>query len=311
MSHQFPLITVLGPTAVGKTTFAAHLASAINAEIISADSRQVFKGMDIGTGKDLADYKVDNLVIPSHLIDIAEPGTEYNVFQFQRDFQAASTLIVSRGKTPLLCGGTGMYLESVLLGYNLVEVPINEELRKQLNELSESELISGISAFRPLHNTTDILDRERLIRAIEIETFRYQNKKQQPEADFSQTPVLGIRFNRKTLRERITYRLNQRLGEGMIEEVQHLIGRGISKKQLMFYGLEYKFITMHLSGELDYRQMVTLLNTAIHQFAKRQMTWFRRMEKKGIKIFWLEGEDGLLTNHSKATDYINSFGKEN
>jgi len=308
---QFPLITVLGPTAVGKTTFATHLALELNAEIISADSRQVFRKMDIGTGKDLADYNIDNQVIPSHLIDIADPGTEYNVFQFQRDFQNTYFSIINRGKTPLLCGGTGMYLESVLLGYHLVEVPLNVKLRKQLNELSNDELITKISSYRPLHNTTDIIDRERLIRAVEIEAFKQQHKSDEVETDFSQTPVLGIRFDRKTLRERITYRLYQRLNEGMIEEVQHLLSRGISKEQLMFYGLEYRFITMYLSGELDYRQMVTLLNTAIHQFAKRQMTWFRRMEKKGIKIFWLEGEDGLLTNVAKSTNYLNRFCKEN
>ena len=311
MSMQFPLITVLGPTAVGKTTFASHLALVLNAEIISADSRQVFRGMDIGTGKDLADYNSDNQVIPSHLIDIAEPGTEYNVFQFQRDFRNVYSSIITRGKTPLLCGGTGMYLESVLLGYDLVEVPLNVKLRKQLNELSNDELITKISSSRSLHNTTDILDRERLIRAVEIESFKLQNKSDEVETDFSQTPVLGICFDRKNLRERITYRLNQRLNEGMIEEVQHLLSRGISKEQLMFYGLEYRFITMYLSGELDYNQMVIILNTAIHQFAKRQMTWFRRMEKKGIKIFWLQGEDGLRTNVGKATNYLNSFGKEN
>ncbi len=306
MNTKFPLITVLGPTAVGKTGFAARLALELNAEIISADSRQVFRGMDIGTGKDISDYKIGDRVIPSHLIDIADAGTEYNVFQFQRDFHNVYASIIHRGKTPLLCGGTGMYLESVLLGYDLVEVPENVVLRKKLNELSEGELISGISAFRPLHNTTDILDRERLIRAIEIETFRQQNKKQQPEVDFSQTPVLGIRFDRKIVRERISSRLIQRLNEGMIDEVQHLLDKGISKERLLFYGLEYKYIALHLSGELNYNQMLSLLNTAIHQFAKRQMTWFRRMEKKGVKIFWLDGEEGLTLNLKKAMNYLES-----
>ncbi len=304
MSQQFPLVTVLGPTAVGKTTFAAHLALAINAEIISADSRQVFREMDIGTGKDIDDYRVDNHVIPSHLIDIAEPGSEYNVFQFQRDFQNALTSITNRGKTPLLCGGTGLYLESVLLNYDLIEVPENEELRRQLSKQSNSDLIKKISFSRPLHNTTDILDRERLIRAIEIEDYKQKNKNERFETDFSQTPVFGIRFDRKTVRERITARLKQRLNEGMIEEVQQLLGNGISSERLMFYGLEYKYITMHLLGELSSNEMFSLLNTAIHQFAKRQMTWFRRMEKKGVKIFWLEGEDGLSVNIGKAIDYL-------
>ena len=304
MSAIFPLITVLGPTAVGKTTFAAHLALALDAEIISADSRQVFRGMDIGTGKDLKDFNINNQIIPSHLIDIADPGTEYNVFQFQRDFQVARNSILSRGKTPILCGGTGLYLESVLMGYNLVEVPENEVLRQQLAELTDDELINKISSYRPLHNTTDILDRERLIRAIEIENFKHHNENQHVENDFSKTPVFGIRFDRKTIRERITARLTQRINEGMIEEVQHLLDKGITKNQLMFYGLEYKFITLYVTGELSYNEMFRLLNTAIHQFAKRQMTWFRRMEKKGIKITWLEGEDGLSANLNKAMNCL-------
>jgi tRNA dimethylallyltransferase len=307
MSRKFPLITVLGPTAVGKTTFAAHLALSLNAEIISADSRQVFRGMDIGTGKDLRDYRIDNQVITSHLIDIAEPGTEYNVFQFQRDFQTAYASIIERGKTPLLCGGTGMYLESVLLSYNLVEVPTDKILRQQLYAFSNKQLIARIESYRTLHNTTDILDRERLIRAIEIENFKLHNANQPIEIDFSKTPVFGIRFDRKIVRERITARLTQRLDEGMLEEVQQLLDSGISKEQLTFYGLEYKFVTQYLSGELAYSEMFRLLNTAIHQFAKRQMTWYRRMENKGIKIFWLEGEDGLTLNLEKAIHYLKSI----
>lgn len=305
MSTKLPLITVLGPTAVGKTTFAAHLALALDAELISADSRQVFREMNIGTGKDLDDYVIEDQIISSHLIDIAEPGTVYNVFQFQLDFQTAWKSITSKGKTPLMCGGTGLYLESVLLGYNLVEVPVDELLREQLAALTNEELINKISSFRSLHNTTDILDHERLIRAIEIEKFKHHNVNQQIVNDFSQTPVLGIRFDRKIVRERITARLTQRLNEGMLQEVQHLLDSGLSKEQLMFYGLEYKYITMHLSGELTYNEMFKLLNTAIHQFAKRQMTWFRRMESKGIQIYWLEGEDGLQKNLDKAFNHLN------
>jgi tRNA dimethylallyltransferase len=307
MRSQFPLITVLGPTAVGKTTFAAHLALALDAEIISADSRQVYRGMDIGTGKDLGDYKVNDQIIPNHLIDIAEPGTEYNVFQFQRDFQVARNSIIYKGKTPIMCGGTGLYLESILLGYNLVEAPVNESLRAQLAVVSDDELVKKISSTRPLHNTTDTLDRDRLIRAIEIEWFKHQNKDQLFENDFSHTPVFGIRFDRKIVRERITARLTHRLNEGMLEEVQQLLDSGLSMEQLMFYGLEYKFLTLHLSGELSYNEMFRLLNTAIHQFAKRQMTWFRRMENKGIKIKWLEGEDGLTANLNKAINHLKSM----
>jgi len=307
MSRKFPLITVLGPTAVGKTTFAAHLALAADAEIISADSRQVFRRMDIGTGKDLGDYRIENQVIPSHLIDIAEPGTEYNVFQFQRDFKTAYNSIIARGKTPLLCGGTGMYLESVLLGYKLIEVPADEVLRSQLADLSNDELITRISTYRSLHNTTDILDRDRLLRAIEIEMYKQQHQRDYVENDFSHTPVIGIRFDRKTVRERITSRLTQRLNEGMIDEVQQLLDKGISKERLMFYGLEYKYIALHLAGELNFNEMFSMLNTSIHQFAKRQMTWYRRMENKGIKIFWLEGEDGLALNLDKAINHLNHF----
>lgn len=306
MNQTFPLITILGPTAVGKTTFAAHLAVALDAEIISADSRQVFKGMDIGTGKDLSDYKLENRVITSHLIDIAEPGTEYNVFQFKRDFDAAYSLISAKQKTPILCGGTGLYIESVLLGYDMLEVPVNNMLRQELDQLSNEKLIDELATLRPLHNTTDSFDRDRMIRAIEIEKYKLACPLQNAENDFRKTPVLGIRFDRKTIRERISSRLYQRMNEGMLDEVRGLINNGLTIERLKFYGLEYKYVAMHLAGELSHNQMISLLNTAIHQFAKRQMTWFRRMEKKGIQICWLEGEDGLQYNLQKALDYIKS-----
>ncbi len=300
MSVQYPLITVLGPTAVGKTAFAAQLASDINAEIISADSRQVYRGMDIGTGKDIDDYKVEGHTIASHLIDIADPGTEYSVYNFQRDFRAAHSSIISKGKTPILCGGTGLYLESVLLGYELVHVPLNEHLRQKLAAESDDALISRLSGLKPMHNTTDVLDRERLIRAIEIEEYKQTLKNDSPVSDFSRTPVFGIRFDRKIIRDRITSRLTQRLHTGMIEEVQGLKQNGLTSEQLKWYGLEYKYVVSYLDGELSYNQMFNLLNTAIHQFAKRQMTWFRRMEKRGIRIAWLEGEDGLECNIQKV-----------
>ena len=304
MNTKYPLVTVLGPTAVGKTAFSAKLALLLDAEIISADSRQVYRGMDIGTGKDLADYIIDGKIVTSHLIDIAEPGSEYNVFQFQKDFQSAWFSIVSNGKTPLMCGGTGMYLEAILKGYNFTEAPFDEVLRRELSEYQDEDLISRLQDMCPLLNCTDVLDRERLIRAIEIEKYKLKNIDLQSVSNFIDTPVFGIRFERGTLRQRITARLTQRLNEGMIDEVQQLIDSGISKERLKLYGLEYKYIAMFLDGELSYSGMFTLLNTAIHQFAKRQMTWFRRMEKKGIKIFWLDGEEGLNVNIDKAKKYL-------
>ncbi len=304
MKSAIPLITVLGPTAVGKTSFAAHLASALDAEIISADSRQVFRRMDIGTGKDLADYYVDQKEIRSHLVNIAEPGTEYNVFRYRNDFFAAYDQIVADGKQAIMCGGTGLYLEAILLGYEMDEVPANDELRKKFGKYSDAELIAELSLLRPLHNTTDLLDRDRLIRAIEIEHFKSSGISTSNLPDFSASPVFGIRFDRRIVRDRITARLSQRLNEGMIEEVQQLLNEGIGKARLIMYGLEYKYVTMFLAGELTYDQMFSLLNTAIHQFAKRQMTWFRRMERKGINIFWLAGEDGLETNICKALQVL-------
>lgn len=304
MSSTFPLITVLGPTAVGKTSFAAHLALLLDAEIISADSRQVFIGMDIGTGKDMADYTVSDKVIPSHLIDIAEAGTEYSVFRFQQDFHSAWSGIVNRGKIPLMCGGTGLYLEAVLKGYNLVKAPVDDLLRQRLIQFSDKELAVILKELKPLHNTTDILERDRLIRAIEIETYRSERLNQPEENKFLNSPVIGIKFERKIIRQRITARLTQRLNNGMVEEVQRLLDQNIPQEKLKMYGLEYKYITMFLNGELTYNEMFILLNTAIHQFAKRQMTWFRRMENNGIQILWLHGEDGMNENLDKVKNYL-------
>lgn len=304
MSSTFPLITVLGPTAVGKTSFAAHLALLLDAEIISADSRQVFIGMDIGTGKDMADYTVSDKVIPSHLIDIAEAGTEYSVFRFQQDFHSAWSGIVNRGKIPLMCGGTGLYLEAVLKGYNLVKAPVDDLLRQRLTQFSDKELAVILKELKPLHNTTDILERDRLIRAIEIETYRSERLNQPEENKFLNSPVIGIKFERKIIRQRITARLTQRLNNGMVEEVQHLLDQNIPQEKLKMYGLEYKYITMFLNGELTYNEMFILLNTAIHQFAKRQMTWFRRMENNCIQILWLHGEDGMNENLDKVKNYL-------
>jgi tRNA dimethylallyltransferase len=283
------MITVLGPTATGKTGFAASLAVQLNGEIISADSRQVYKEMNLGTGKDYEDYKVDGRQVPYHLVDIVEPGSEYNVYQFQKDFLNAYSDILDRGKTPVLCGGTGMYLEAILNGYTLIQVPVNEKLRSALETKSTEELADMLRELRPVHNTTDSIHRMRTIRAIEIETHNRENPP--PENTFPEinTEIFGLKFERKVIRERITKRLKERLEAGMIDEVIALLKKGIHPDKLKFYGLEYKFLTMHVLGELSYNDMFQKLNSAIHQFAKRQDTWFRRMERNRIDINWIDG----------------------
>lgn len=283
------MITVLGPTATGKTGFTAHLAKLLNGEIISADSRQVYKEMNLGTGKDYDDYVVDGITIPYHLIDIIEPGSEYNVYEYQRDFITAFEDITSRNKLPILSGGTGLYIEAILNGYQLIPVPENKLLRAQLESKSTEELVVTLAKLRSLHNTTDSIERNRIIRAIEIEAFNKENPPKENTFPSIDTTIIGIRFERKTIRERITLRLKDRLQNGMIEEVRGLLEKGIHADKLKFYGLEYKFLTMHILGELNYNDMYQKLNTAIHQFAKRQETWFRRMERKGFKINWIEG----------------------
>jgi len=285
------MIVILGPTATGKTRLAAQIASRISAEIISADSRQVYRGMDIGTGKDYDDYRVGDQQIPYHLIDIVEPGTEYNVYRYQEDFIKAYHDITGRGKRLILCGGTGMYLEAVLKGYHLVKVPVNQELRDELGQKNNIVLIEMLESFKPLHNVTDTGDRKRLIRAIEIQ--HYYREHPGLIKDYPKIPyhIKGVHYPRDVIRARITKRLNERLESGMIEEVKGLIDKGIDPDRLKFYGLEYKYITQYLLNELTYDEMVRQLNTAIHQFAKRQMTWFRRMERNGFDIEWLDGSN--------------------
>lgn len=290
------LITILGPTASGKTALAAQVASAIGAEVISADSRQVFSEMNIGTGKDLDDFIIGNMKIPYHLIDVAEPGTEFSVFNFVTGFRKAFSEIRQRGNVALLCGGTGLYIESVLKGYEMVEVPVNQELRKEWETLSDATLTEMLLSFKQLHNTTDTETRERLLRALEIEFYRKENQPVMAEPDFKNSPVFGLKFDRLLERERITQRLKMRLEIGMIDEVKQLLDKGISPARLVQYGLEYRYVTRYISGEISYDDMFRLLNTAIHQFAKRQMTWFRRMERTGITIHWLRGEDGMKKN---------------
>ncbi len=283
------MLTILGPTATGKTKLASHIAFIIGGEIISADSRQVFRRMNIGTGKDYEDYIVKGKIIPHHLIDIAEPGEEFSVFDFQKNFIQAFQNIVSKNKIPVLCGGTGLYIESALNKYNLLEVPENIELRKELSAKSENELIDIISNLKSLHNTTDTINKERLIRAIEIAYFRKNNPGKNLHFPEFNSYIFGINYEREIVTQKITSRLKERLKNGMIEEVKSLIDEGVPSTRLKSYGLEYKFITQYLQDEISYEEMFNKLNIAIHQFSKRQMTWFRRMERNGIKINWIDG----------------------
>lgn len=285
---KFDLITILGPTASGKTPLAAALADKLDTEIISADSRQVYRRMDLGTGKDLADYTVNGKRIPFHLIDIVEPGTKYNVFEYQRDFLNAYKDITARGKLPILCGGTGMYLESILKGYRLLPVPENPELRKSLEGKSLEELTQILSTYKTLHNSTDVDTAKRAVRAIEIEEYYKHQPIDEREFPTLNSLIIGVDIDRDLRREKITRRLKQRLEEGMIDEVKGLIAEGIAPEDLIYYGLEYKYLTLHAIGQLTFDEMFVQLETAIHQFAKRQMTWFRGMERRGFTIEWLD-----------------------
>lgn len=283
------MIIILGPTASGKTALAAQLAHKINGEVISVDSRQVYRGMTIGTGKDYGEYVVNEVQVPFHLIDIKEPGYEYNVFEFLQDFRKAFTDIISREKVPVLCGGSGLYLNAIINGYSLQKIKQNPGQLKALQSKSDDELSEMVRKIRKLHNTTDLLDRERMIRALQIAPETDANKDEFPLLPLPDPTLIGIRFDRETLRKRITERLERRLQNGMIQEVEQLLNNGLSAGQLKFYGLEYRYITLYLEGELTYDEMFRLLNTAIHQFSKRQMTWFRKMEKEGHHINWIDG----------------------
>ena len=285
----YDLLVILGPTACGKTKLAAQLAYRLDGEIISADSRQVYRRMDLGTGKDLSDYYVHGKHIPAHLIDIAEPGDEYNVYTFQRDFAAAVSAIESRKKFPILCGGTGMYLESVVEDYEFLEVPYDDAQRKMWDTMSVEDLIGHLVALRPLHATTDITQRERLYRALEIAQFQQDHPRDSQSIKKLKPLLVGVHMDRSLLRNRITQRLRERIDGGMIDEVRRLLEEGVPEERFIAYGLEYKYVVRFLRGELDQERMFTLLNTAIHQFAKRQMTWYRRMERKGHPIHWIDG----------------------
>jgi len=308
MNHSCPfdLIVITGPTATGKTRLAALVADHYDGEIISADSRQVYRNMDIGSGKDVDDYTVNGKTIPYHLIDIRDAGYEYNVYEYQNDFLEALDSIKQKQKQAVVCGGTGLYIESVLSGRRIIEVPKSLELRKEIEEYSYPELIEMLGSMKKLHNTTDTSDYDRLIRAIEIEKYKEQNKEYIKEFPKLSYIIFAIYFERKVLRERITERLKKRLEEGMIEEVENLLNSGVRLERLKYYGLEYRFITEYLMGEVDYDSMVDMLNTVIHQFAKRQMTWFRRMERQGYKIHWLDGQMSEKEKLSEITAVINS-----
>ena len=300
------MITILGPTASGKTSLAAALAAKIDgmdasawggttkgAEIISADSRQVYRGMDIGTGKDLEDYTVGGKLIPYHLIDIREPGTKYNLFEYQQDFYDAYLDIQKRGVLPILCGGTGLYIESVLKGYQLSPVPQNPALRAELEGKSLEELTQMLKDLKAktgsnMHNRTDVDTAQRAIRAIEIETYNLAHPMPERELPAVDSLIIGVSINREARREKITKRLKQRLDEGMVDEVKGLIDSGIPAENLIYYGLEYKFITEYVIGKTSYEEMFKGLEIAIHQFAKRQMTWFRGMERRGFTIHWID-----------------------
>ena len=284
------ILVVLGPTASGKTAFAAHLADEFNGEVISADSRQVYKKMDIGTGKDYGDYQVGDHHIPCHLIDIVDPGNKYNVYEYQKDFLEVYQVLKRKGKLPVLCGGSGLYIEAVLKAYKLIHVPPDDELRKSLYGKTLSELRNILLSYRQnLHNTTDLTSVKRAVRAIEIAKYYSEHPEINLEYPDIKPFILGVAFDRPTQRLRITKRLKERLEGGMIEEVEHLMKSGLSSSDLEYYGLEYKYVVKYLIGELSYQQMFEQLNTAIHQFAKRQMTWFRRMERNGMKIHWIDG----------------------
>ena len=287
--EKYDLVSIVGPTACGKTSLAVELALAIpGAEIISADSRQVYRGMDIGTGKDIAEYTRGGVTVPSHLLDIVDAGEKYNLFEFQHDFLVAYEDINKRGAYPVMCGGSGLYVESVLKGYRLLPVPENPPLRAELEEKSLEELTALLATYKQLHNNTDTDNKKRAIRAIEIEEY-YRNCPVE-ERYFPQIKALtiGVQVDREVRRERISRRLRERLACGMVDEVRGLLDSGLQPDQLIYYGLEYKYLTLYLTGAMGYDEMVSGLEIAIHQFAKRQMTWFRGMEKRGVQIHWVD-----------------------
>jgi tRNA dimethylallyltransferase len=302
MDTKYDQLVIAGPTASGKTHLAAMMAEGLDGEVISADSRQVYRQMTIGTGKDYQDYIVNGKTIPVHLIDIVDPGYKYNVFEYQRAFINTYVDLRKRGKFPIVCGGSGMYLDSILSSYNLFEVPPDQNLRSVLEKKTMGELIEMLRSFKNLHNKTDIDTKKRVIRAIEIEKYHAGFSKSGFDLTKVSSLIAGISFDREIRRRRISQRLKDRLASGMIEEVKMLIDNGTPVETLLYYGLEYKFITLYLTGKMNYDEMFCRLEVAIHQFAKRQMTWFRGMERRGVKIHWIEGN---LPMEDKVKEIIN------
>ena len=292
--ESYNLVTILGPTACGKTTLAVALADRLKTAVISADSRQVYRSMDLGTGKDLNEYTIDGREVPYHLIDIVDAGYKYNVFEYQRDFLKVYESLRAEDQLPVLCGGTGMYLESVLRGYRLVEVPENKDLRVALADKSLEELTDILRGYKQLHNTTDVDTCKRAIRAIEIEEYYRANDVNVREFPEIKSLTIGLDVSRELRRERISRRLRERLEQGMVDEVRGILAEGVSPEDLIYYGLEYKYLTMYVIGQLTYEEMVAQLEIAIHQFAKRQMTYFRGMERRGVSIHWIDS--GLSTD---------------
>ena len=304
MKNNFDLIVVTGPTATGKTSLAVSIADRLDGEIISADSRQVYRGMTIGTGKDLDDYIINGKKIPYHLIDICEAGEEYNVYRFKQDFERVYRDITSRGKLPVLCGGSGLYIEAVLKDYNLINVPPDEKLREELEPKTDEELAGILKSMTALHNISDTSNRKRLIRAIEIASYQKENtidKNSLPDLNYI---IFAVDFERNDIKKRITERLRQRLNSGMVEEAKALLESGVPKDKLIYYGLEYKYLAEYLDGEYNYNDMFQKLNSAIHRFSKRQMTWFRKMERDGFNINWIDGELNADEKLSKALNMI-------
>ncbi|MEX0982988.1 MAG: tRNA (adenosine(37)-N6)-dimethylallyltransferase MiaA [Bacteroidales bacterium] len=306
MGAQAEMITILGHTAGGKTLLAAHVAYELGGEVISADSRQVYRGMTIGTGKDYDDYEIEGGRIPFHLVDIVDAGMEYNVFEFQQDFYSVYRQLQEKHCLPVLCGGSGLYIESVLRQFDMIQVPVNESRRIELESMDADQLVKILASYGPLHNTTDTGTRKRMIRAIEIAEYARSSGSNQGVPPPIHCLNIGIQYERDVRRRRITERLKQRLEQGMVGEVEALLNSGVDHEKLEYYGLEYRFLSQYLKGELTYEEMFTGLNTAIHRFAKRQMTWFRGMERRGIEIHWLDGDlplkekvDKIKTLYSK------------
>ena len=298
------IVVITGPTATGKTRLAALVAARLGGEVISADSRQVYRGMDIGTGKDLSDYVVDGRRVPVHMVDIVDAGYRYNVYEYQRDFLRVFDEMAARGSYPVVCGGSGMYVDSIVSGYRLIQVPVNDKLRSLLAGRSLEELTEILSQYKSLHNRTDVDTVKRAVRAIEIADYYTHNPVDDKPFPVKNPLVTGVFFDREARRRRISSRLNKRLEGGLIEEVQRLIGSGIHPDDLIYYGLEYKYVTLYLLNRLSYDEMVLKLEIEIHRFAKRQMTWFRGMERRGISIHWI---DGSMSDEEKAACIISKI----